>query len=739
MIGQGREKGKANATEISEALRHFFGAGEVIEIRIPNTRKRTVSGYFDDFGKAAKAAAEWSGRAPGIYFVLNQVDRALLGRANNRLVEYAQTTTADADIVRRRWFFVDFDAKRPAGISATDAEHEAALAMAARCRDHLSGCGWPSPIEADSGNGTHLLYLCDLPNDEPSRDLFERSLKALDFLFSDETVQVDCTTFNAARITKCYGTAAGKGDATADRPHRFSHILTVPSPLNKVPVDLFEALVNMGPPEPEPSPWRGAGSNGQHHPFELERWIAVHPLTVVRSGPWKGGGYRWVLNPCPFNPAHTDNSAVIVRWPDGHIGARCWHNGCSGKGWHDLRDVVEPGWRDRHQTLKQNGTAPHHSQWRRGPKSTHKGDPADEAPRQPVIATLADLTAQPVHWFKRLWIPRAALTLLDGDPGLGKSTLTLDFAAQASRGQTNPLAIGAIDAADPSDVLLLSAEDDLARTIRPRLDAAGADVRRVHALAAVRTGDEECPPVLPYDLALVEQMIRDRNIALVVVDPLMAFLPGEIDAHRDQDVRRCMHRLRLLAEATDAAIVLIRHLNKMGHAVAMYRGGGSIGITGAARSTLVVGRDPANPSIRILASVKSNLGPPPRSLTYSLEPVGDVAQIGWIGETDLGANDILGHEEPKAKRTTLDQCADAITELLGHGPKESEDLNAAMIAAGYSDSTIRRAKQKLKVRARKVGYGAEGPWLVRLPPADSPAEGAQRCSPRPEHPQNEHL
>lgn len=135
-------------------------------------------------------------------------------------MERARSTTSDSDILRRCWLFFDFDPRRPAGISSTDAEHLAALNRAGQCRDWLCSLSWPSPVEADSSNGAHLHYLLDLPNDSEAGDLIRRCLQAVSFQFSDEAVEVDRTTYNAARICKLYGTLSCKGDSTSDRPHR---------------------------------------------------------------------------------------------------------------------------------------------------------------------------------------------------------------------------------------------------------------------------------------------------------------------------------------------------------------------------------------------------------------------------------------------------------------------------------------------------------------------------------------
>src|SRR5262249_25957729 len=157
------------------------------------------------------------------------------------------------------------------------------------CRDWLSGMGWPFPVQADSGNGAHLLYAISLPNDDLATDLLKRCLEALDFRFSDQEVAVDGTTYNAARICKLYGTMSGKGDDVPDRPHRVSRILEVPKPLVQVPRDLLEALAAMAPPDE--MPYQSPAQNGRSGAFDLERWINEHNLPVVGQGPWKGTGH----------------------------------------------------------------------------------------------------------------------------------------------------------------------------------------------------------------------------------------------------------------------------------------------------------------------------------------------------------------------------------------------------------------------------------------------------------------
>lgn len=220
----------ADPTEIARTVQLLWEPGTVMEIRCPKTPRGVVSGYYDRMEALIRDSAYWSGRAEAVYITLNPVLPDLLARAYNRAAPYSKHTTKDQEIVRRRWFLVDFDPVRPAGISATEAEHAAALLRARECREWMRDRGWAEPIFADSGNGAHLLYPLDRANDDATRRLLEQCLEALAARFSDATVQVDRTTFNASRISKVYGTLAAKGDSVPKlgRVHRLARILEAP-------------------------------------------------------------------------------------------------------------------------------------------------------------------------------------------------------------------------------------------------------------------------------------------------------------------------------------------------------------------------------------------------------------------------------------------------------------------------------------------------------------------------------
>jgi hypothetical protein len=218
----------ADRVEIKQAISLLFEVGDVVEVRIPKTRTGVVAGYFDSPLTMASAIAEADAKykAGGIYYVLNKINPALLGRAYNRLKEYAEHTTADNNIIGRRWLPVDLDPVRPVGISSSDEEHAEAIKRARIIAADIAP-EWEWPILADSGNGAHLLYRIDLPNNQEALAVVTGALTELDRRYSDDVVKVDITSANAARIWKAYGTVARKGDSIPGRPHRRSRIVEV--------------------------------------------------------------------------------------------------------------------------------------------------------------------------------------------------------------------------------------------------------------------------------------------------------------------------------------------------------------------------------------------------------------------------------------------------------------------------------------------------------------------------------
>lgn len=233
---------------IRHALEVVTQPGQTVELRIPGIQgKRTDSGYFNDLDKLAVAAADYESRAEGVYITLNPVQPALLARSANRVREYAKQTTADKDILLRRWIFIDFDPVRPAGISSSDEENQLAIERASACRERLAQRAIPA-ILANSGNGAHLLIPIDWPNDDASTTLIKDFLALIDARFSDERVKVDTGMIGASHLIKLYGTMARKGDSIAERPHRRSCLLDVPELLDPVSAETIRKLTAAATP-----------------------------------------------------------------------------------------------------------------------------------------------------------------------------------------------------------------------------------------------------------------------------------------------------------------------------------------------------------------------------------------------------------------------------------------------------------------------------------------------------------
>ena len=350
---------------IQKALELIIDDGQVVELRALEavTAKdkwpHTVSGYFDDPAKLAQAVASIKS-AKGIYFTPNPINPVLLARASNRIRKAPKgESTQDSDIVPRRWFLLDTDPQRPSGISSSDTEHEEAIDRARKIYRYLKECGWPDPISADSGNGAHLSYRIDLPtNDEV---LVQRCLESLANRFDDESVKVDLTVFNPARIWKLYGTRACKGDNTIDRPHRMARILSYPDEIAVVPLAKLEQLAAESDSENVDAVVlkQDYKSNGQ--PFDISDFISRHGLDVSGPEPWngqQGKGQRWIFNKSPMCD-HDDGASHLLEHASGAMSAGCHHNSCSWK-WADLRAKFEPPKRINGAKVKAPSTATKH-------------------------------------------------------------------------------------------------------------------------------------------------------------------------------------------------------------------------------------------------------------------------------------------------------------------------------------------------------------------------------------------
>ena len=342
------ENAMTDANEIIHALRLWFQAGDVFEVRVLDAvsadyrREHIESGYFDyEHISAVPEALKRLLFFRGVYVTVNPVNPDLLARAVNRLRPAGRNpTTADTDIVRRRWLLIDCDPRRASGVSSSNSEHDFALAKAREIRDGLSSLGWADPIMTDSGNGAQLMYRIDLPaNDgELVRRVIGEIAKA-----SSEQVAIDTSVHNPARIWRLPGTMNCKGDSIPERPHRMAKLLEAPDNLQAVSET---QLLDVAAWDDTDSGYLGNSTTSSD--FNLDSWIAQYCPELGSPQPWKGGR-KWIFPVCPFNEAHTNKSAVLIQEPSGAVAFKCHHNGCSGNDWRALRELREPGCYDRRE------------------------------------------------------------------------------------------------------------------------------------------------------------------------------------------------------------------------------------------------------------------------------------------------------------------------------------------------------------------------------------------------------
>jgi len=344
----------------------FFNPGEVCEIRAIGAQgknpgwegfaRSVVSGYYDS-PEAFETGAGILDKAQsrGVYFTINPGNPALIARAVNRL-KIPKSTTQDADIVCIRWLPIDLDPKRPADISSTETEVQAATAVGKEIANWLEGdLGFGKAIRAYSGNGFHLLYrLPDLPNNEETHTIIVAAMAAIKTKYDSDTVDIDPAVVNPARIWKCYGTTGRKGDPTTDRPHRKSQLFPKqPSVLADVPITNLDTLKKLAALVPQTSTKRSspqataaeaastktAGAvpfkDGTLGPINMEAYLGHYGIGYTTKT--KGAQTLYCLDQCLFNPDHDQGQASIMTSPTGPLIYQCFHSSCKDKRWKDAR------------------------------------------------------------------------------------------------------------------------------------------------------------------------------------------------------------------------------------------------------------------------------------------------------------------------------------------------------------------------------------------------------------------
>ncbi|MES2930969.1 MAG: AAA family ATPase [Patescibacteria group bacterium] len=347
--------------------------------------------------------------------------------------------------------------------------------------------------------------------------------------------------------------------------------------------------------------------------------------------------------------------------------------------------------------------------------------------KKAITRCFSDIQSVAINW---LWPNRIAigkLTLIAGDPGLGKSLVTATLAANVSKSYAWP-----IDnfSAPLGDVILLSAEDDPADTIKPRLEAIGADCSRIHILEAVEVkmeeGMEERMFSLESDLKILEELLDTLpECKLVIIDPISAYL-GDTDSNKNAEVRGLLARLSKLAGKYKSAFVLVSHLNKNTGTSAMYRTSGSLAFVAAVRSAFMVTKDKDNPERRLFMPIKSNIAKDTTGYAYSVvEAENKAPMIVWENEVvDIPVEEALAPVESPEEHSATDEAKVFLIYSLKNGPRRADEVQKEARSAGITPKPLRSAKEKLGIKSQKTSNFTGGFWVWQLPEDALTAEEA---------------
>ena len=612
----------------------------------------------------------------GVYLTLNPVRADLTGYAK------------DSDVTFRRNLLIDCDRKHNKDQNATEEEK----AEAARVRDSvisdLRSRGWPAPIIIDSGNGWHLIYRIDLPNDDLSRVTIEKFLKSLDARHGTDHAGVDTVVTNAGRITKLPGTWVRKGPHSDDRPHRIARILSIPTAIALVTYEQIRDAT-----EEPPKPWQVAVPALPETDVERRAIAYLSKCEPAISG--QKGHNAAFKTACKVGPGFDLSPDAAYRLLATHYNPRCeppWSE-------RELRHKVDEAYKveTRRGWLKdaERPGAPAPVVLAVVPKddddemAPSTGKSGREYPYPLVIRGTA-VKPEAVKWLMPARIPYGFLTLFAGRTSVGKSFVTLDIMARLSKGDEIPNGDG--ECFEPHGSLIIS-EDSHKHILAPRLIEANADMNKIHFMSWHAMGSFTLA-----DTTMLDDAYHAAECPkLIVIDPPTNFLGGR-DEHKNAEVRAVLMGVSIWCMSYDAACILITHCNKgiKKEMAALDRIIGSVAWASTSRIAHLLAPHPEERDQRVFVPLKSNIGEMPPGLVYSIRKTQSLAVVDWLGTIDLDADDALSGEKKKPRGVV------AIEWLAERFREKREWLSDDLVSAGREAGVSRNALFSPEVAALPI-------------------------------------
>jgi putative DNA primase/helicase len=623
-----------------------------------------------------------------------------------------RNSARNQDILRRSRILIDIDPVKPKGFtdhSSTEIEKRAARWVMASVQGYLESQGWPCPVQIDSGNGWHLLYQVDLPNDDLTRSWIVAILRGLSKKFSSSHGKVDAAVHNSSRIARLPGTWTRKGPNTEERPHRICKLIDVPPEWLPVPIDLLRneaGLYSVGAKTvTQADPWvmtAVTGNDGKE--AYVRRAVDVECGLVANSGE---GERNTQLNTSSFSLGQLSGLGIVsaneIESSLFHAALRCGLSEIEAR--HTIRSGMTGG-------LAKPRDIPTVDDLNK-PKKKGKATAAPHAaPAGNLIVRASEITPKKIEWLWPGRIPLGKLTTFAGVGGLGKTFVLLDIAARISTGNEWPCSGG--QCSEPGQVLFISGEDDPEDTLVPRLIEMEADLSKI---AFLKTEVQDYMTLA--DLDTLERALEQigSDVRLVVIDPPAAFLGG-IDDHKNSELRGLLSPLKSFASKHNVAIVFNTHVTKpQGAKVeAMMRVMGSVAWVNAVRAAHMFARDAEDPEKVLFVGMKMNIGKQAKGLAYKIVETNDLAKVEWLGEIESTADEAINSEKPKSRKMAATEWLIAIFRDRQEWPSDSFWASANELS--ITKYAINEARERLSIPKPKKTMNEAGDttWIWHVAP-----------------------